>query len=149
MIAVAAVAPAPPGGFGALSSEEVYSNPSAIQFINLGTGDTYTLPAPQIGDSFKLDNSGIVHKTRGLEINAVQVSARMQLFNISWTWASLSSTYLGVMRNLLYDNIGDEYLMLDAGREVWRIIILTTSNKFAQQAKYMHGINLEAQGFLL
>ena len=149
MMAVATVAPAPPGGFGALFSGEVYSNPLLVQFLNLRTYATSILPAPQIGDSFKLNNSGIVRKSRGLEINSVQIANRMQLFNLSWTWANLCGDDLGIMEKLIISNIGDEYLMLDVGREVWRIIILTISNKFVQQAKYMHGINLEAQGFLL
>lgn len=141
----------PPVGFGAIAATSGYSDPLTISFTNIDEGTVYTLPAPVIGDRFALDSPGIIRKSRGLEIKSVNLqTARIRtLFNLSWTWTNLCDTNLTTMRNLLYNNIGEMYLMADVNKEIWRVIILTPANKIVQQAEHIFNVTLEAQGVLL
>ena len=140
-----------PVGFGSLAATEEINDETLVQFINIDTAATYTLPAPVIGDSFKMNTVSVVRKSRGLEIKTVNllVGRQRSLFNISWTWTNLCDADLTTMKSLLYDNIGEIYLMTDVNKEVWRVIILTPSNRIVRQASHIYNITIEAQGILL
>lgn len=121
--------------------------PYKKQYITLTLGNnSIKISAPEIGDSYKLEDTRIFRNTRNgdLLLYSDPIWPKIQTFNYRFSF--LTITEIQLLKSFIKKTIGSTITLLDYENNNWQVIITTTELEYEQTGKNNYTTNIELQG---